>query len=161
MVLHQLHVRGIGVDGWDGAEDSIGAYETEEALEQIFSAFGRVLFSNIRHRVVDGANTSWALVTMDDEAAVDRALAADEVLAGSHPLTINRFDPEQAAASKGAMVQVQEDAIREAKKFWHGLQYRFKVQWEEDDENDDQTHVFGLIRQKVLHGKPYEHPFFF
>lgn len=157
--MHQLHVRGIGVDGWDGAEESIGTYETEDALEQIFSAFGRVLFSKIRHRVVNGENTSWALVTMGSEAAVIQALAADEVLAGSHPLVVTRFDPEQAAASKGAMVQVQEDAIREAKKFWQGLQYRFKVEDKEDD--TEETYVFGVLRQKVLHGTRRKQPFVF
>lgn len=156
-VLHQLHVRGIGVDGWDGREDSVGTYESEEALEKIFSVFGRVLFSKIRHRVADGANTSWALVTMGNAEAVDAALAADEVLAGTQPLVVTRFDADQAATSKGGMVQVQEDSIREAKKFWHGLQYRFKVEWDDEiDENGEQTHVFGLIRQKVLHGARYE-----
>lgn len=145
--MHQLHVRGIGVDGWDGAEESIGTYETEDALNQIFSAFGRVLFSKIRHRVVDGENTSWALVTMGSQAAVEQALAADEVLAGSHPLVVTRFDPEQAAASKGAMVQIQEDA---SSQFWHGLEYRYKVDDTEDDH--EEVYVFGVIRQKVLHG---------
>jgi Ca2+-binding EF-hand superfamily protein len=153
-VRHQLHVRGIGVDGWDGTEDGVGAYESEEALQKIFSAFGRVLFSKIRHRVADGANTSWALITMGNAEAVDAALAAEEVLAGTQPLVVTRFDADQAAASKGGMVQVQEDSNREAKQFWHGLQYRFKVEWDDDvDENGDQTHVFGLIRQKVLHGE--------
>ncbi len=155
--MHQLHVRGIGVDGWDGDEESIGTYETEEALERIFSAFGRVLFSKIRHRVVDGENTSWALVTMGSEEAVEQALAADEVLAGSQPLVVTRFDPAQAAASKGAMVQVQEDAIREAKKFWHGLQYRFKLEDKQDD--SEEVYVFGIIRQKVLHGALPTQPF--
>ena len=42
--LHQIHVRGIGVDGWDGAEDSIGTYETEEALAEIF----RYVLPNLR-----------------------------------------------------------------------------------------------------------------
>ena len=57
--LHQIHVRGIGVDGWDGTDDGVGTFETEAALDTIFSKFGTVLFSKIRHRIADGANTSW------------------------------------------------------------------------------------------------------
>ena len=26
---HQIHVRGIGVEGWDGTEDGVGTYENE------------------------------------------------------------------------------------------------------------------------------------
>eukprot|EP01045_Picozoa_sp_COSAG04_P025680 COSAG04_NODE_3415_length_2831_cov_8.177892_3_plen_100_part_01 len=67
---HQIHVRGIGVDGWDGTEEGTGSYENEEALEEIFSAFGSFVQATIRHRIADGKNTSWALVTMGDAESV-------------------------------------------------------------------------------------------
>ena len=37
-----LHVRGIGAHGWDGTEEGTGEYESEEALEKIFSLYGEV-----------------------------------------------------------------------------------------------------------------------
>ena len=69
---HQIHVRGIGVEGWDGTEDGVGTYENEDALGQIFAAFGGFVHASIRHRIADGQNTSWALVTMADAESVDR-----------------------------------------------------------------------------------------
>ena len=36
--------------------------------------FGAFVQATIRHRIQDGKNTSWALVTMADTASVDRAL---------------------------------------------------------------------------------------
>ena len=32
---HQIHVRGIGVDGWDGTHEGKGDYENEAALQEI------------------------------------------------------------------------------------------------------------------------------
>ena len=78
-----IHVRGIGMDGWDGTPEGRGTYENEDALEKIFSVFGVFLQATIRHRIVDGENTSWALVEMETAEAVDAALAAKEVKAGS------------------------------------------------------------------------------
>ena len=37
-----LHVSGIGAHGWDGTEEGSGEYESEEALEKIFSLYGEV-----------------------------------------------------------------------------------------------------------------------
>eukprot|EP01045_Picozoa_sp_COSAG04_P025679 COSAG04_NODE_3415_length_2831_cov_8.177892_2_plen_206_part_00 len=109
---HQLHVRGIGVDGWDGTEEGTGSYENEEALEEIFSVFGSFVQATIRHRIADGKNTSWALVTMGDAESVDRALSAPSVMAGTNNLVLNRFSSKQAAASTGAMARVQKEALR-------------------------------------------------
>ena len=104
----QLHVRGIGVDGWDGTTEGFGTYESEEALRKIFSEFGEFEQATIRHRITGGQNTSWALVTMGDVAAVEKALAAPSVMAGSTRLVLNRFDKKTAAASRGQMKKVQE-----------------------------------------------------
>ena len=57
------YTRGIGVEGWT-AIDGVGTYENEDALGQIFAAFGGFVHASIRHRIADGQNTSWALVTM-------------------------------------------------------------------------------------------------
>ena len=113
---HQIHVRGIGVDGWDATEEGTGSYENEEALEEIFSVFGSFVQATIRHRIADGKNTSWALVTMGDAESVDRALSAPSVMAGTNKLVLNRFSSKQAAASTGAMKQVRmsaKDKIRQ------------------------------------------------
>ena len=79
--LFQIHVRGIGVHGWDGTPEGRGTYENEAALRDIFERFGVFLGATIRHRIEDGKNTSWALVTMGDEHSVERALTAPTVMA--------------------------------------------------------------------------------
>eukprot|EP01047_Picozoa_sp_COSAG01_P023597 COSAG01_NODE_1432_length_10321_cov_11.797789_8_plen_234_part_01 len=71
----QLHVRGVGVNGWDGSEQGVGIDENEGALQKIFSSFGSVLNVAIHHRIQrepvplapEGTpyklqNTSWALI---------------------------------------------------------------------------------------------------
>lgn len=115
--LHQIHVRGIGVDGWDGSDHGVGKYENETALRHIFEAFGRVIeVARVRHRIDDGKNTSWALVTMGSAAAVDRAILASEssgVFAGSQRLILTKFSQKQASASKGGMLETQQAAIED------------------------------------------------
>ena len=102
---HQIHVRGIGVDGWDGTEEGRGTYENEQALAKIFAPFGQCLSVKIRHRidVADGANTSWALVTMATSDAAEAALAAPAVMAGKNKLKLTRFNKKMAKNSQGAM----------------------------------------------------------
>ena len=100
---HQIHVRGIGVDGWDGTHEGKGDYENEAALRSIFGEFGSVQQVVVRHRVQGRKNTSWALVAMGDEEAVERVMAAPSVMAGTSPLVLNRFSTTTAATSTGAM----------------------------------------------------------
>ena len=105
---NRLHVRGIGVHGWDGTEEGKGDYESEAALRKIFERFGYFQNAMVRHRVQDGKNTSWALVTMADEAAVERALAAhakQPVMAGRQELVLTRFSKAQGESSTGGMKQ--------------------------------------------------------
>ena len=105
---NRLHVRGIGVHGWDGTEEGKGDYESEAALRKIFERFGYFQNAMIRHRVQNGKNTSWALVTMADEAAVERALAAhakQPVMAGRQELVLTRFSKAQGESSTGGMKQ--------------------------------------------------------
>ena len=52
------------MEGWDGTEEGRGVYESDEALEEIFEVFGPYVRATIRHRVKNGQNPSWALVTM-------------------------------------------------------------------------------------------------
>ena len=87
----QIHVRKIGMEGWDGKEDSPGRYENEASIKEIFAPFGDCLQATIRHRIQDGQNTSWALVTMGDKAAVERALRSQPLFAGETELTLTRF----------------------------------------------------------------------
>ena len=109
--LAHIHVRGIGVEGWDGTEDGVGSFENEEALQEVFTPFGVFLKATIRHRIQDGQNTSWAVVTMGDASSVDRALSKP-VVVGNTTLVLNRFSPERAASSTGGMVKVREDSKR-------------------------------------------------
>ena len=74
--IHEIHVRGIGKDGWDGTDEGCGTYENEAALKKIFSPFGEFMHATIRHRIdtidIEGSpqrsNTSWALVAASSQA---------------------------------------------------------------------------------------------
>ena len=112
----QIHVRGIGVHGWDGSEDGLGTYEHEDEIRKVFAVFGHVLKVMVRHRVKDGANTSWCLVTMASSEAADAALAAPEVLAGDESLRLTRYDNKQALLSKGGMKQLKQSTRTERGK---------------------------------------------
>ena len=102
--VSNLHVRGIGVDGWDGTDDGVGTYESEAALKKIFEVFGPFVQATVRHRIADGKNTSYAIVTMLTNEAVEAALNSEEpVMAGRHPLTLTRFSAKTASESTGAM----------------------------------------------------------
>ena len=91
--IYRIHVRGIGVDGWDGSEAGTGSYENEEALKKIFAEFGEVKAATIRHRIEDGKNTSWALIELDSAEAIDKALAAEQVKVRSDAPPPPRFHP--------------------------------------------------------------------
>ena len=43
-----IHVRNIGVHGWDGGADSEGTYESEDKLREIFSVFGPFVQATVR-----------------------------------------------------------------------------------------------------------------
>jgi hypothetical protein len=97
----QLHVRGVGVHGWDGTAEGKGDFEDEDALTRLFSSFGTCVQSTVRHRIDATAekNTSWAIVTMGSKVAADLAVAADMIMAGTEPLVVNLFSPATAATS--------------------------------------------------------------
>lgn len=117
-----LHVRGIGADGWDGTPDGKGRYESEAALKLLFQPFGAFRQATIRHRIDNGANTSWALVTMGDAAAVDAILkshAEAPIFAGDTKLVLNRYSKTQAKLSTGGMVELEKkDAERRTWPDW-------------------------------------------
>ena len=54
----QIHVRGIGVDGWDGSPEGLSPYESEAALKTIFEQYGKFLQATIRHRI-EGPSGKW------------------------------------------------------------------------------------------------------
>ena len=101
-------MRGIGVHNWDGTLDGTGTYEDKDQLKALFEPFGEVLAVVTRHRVdtKTGENTSWALVTMVDVAARERALAST-IIAGHTPLNCNQYCGQTAKQSTGAMSAVQ------------------------------------------------------
>lgn len=141
----EIHVRGVGVHGWDGTQDGKGEFENENALRNIFSEFGTFVGARIRHRIqastnVDDIledrleqNTSWALVTMGDAKSVDRALEAAQggtrdyphgIMAGTHKLTLSRFSKSQAEASQGAMANIAALTHRTNEVAMQGAQSR-------------------------------------
>jgi hypothetical protein len=106
-----LHVRGIGVDGWDGTVDGRGTFEYEEPLKNFFvQKFGPVVNVTVRHRIANGANTSWALVTMETAEGAEAALAAPFVMAGTNELIVTRYDRKVAKISRGGMALIKEKA---------------------------------------------------
>eukprot|EP01047_Picozoa_sp_COSAG01_P006547 COSAG01_NODE_238_length_20679_cov_140.041399_9_plen_297_part_00 len=58
-----LHVRRVGVHGWDGTPEGTGTYEDEQTLVSLFSQFGDCVSAVVRHRVATSSqghiNTSW------------------------------------------------------------------------------------------------------
>ena len=108
-----LHVRGVG-----------GAFESEEALTEVFKPFGAVVQATVRHRTdAEGNNTSWALVTMSHYKGAHRALKRASEL--PQPLTVTRFSQKQAAASTGAMGTIRrEAAAKQIQSRWRQRQAR-------------------------------------
>jgi hypothetical protein len=104
----QVHVRGVGVCGWDGTPQGKGKYEDESQLALVFGQYGQFLQATVRHRIdkVSGQNTSWALVTMADKASASAVVAAAPITAGDSQLTCNLFSRAQAESSTGAMAVV-------------------------------------------------------
>ena len=97
-----LHVRKIYMCD----QDEIGnACDAAQKLEDLFSKFGDVCSVTVRRKPVDesGVDASWALVTMTTPEDADKTLSA-QVLApdGVTILPLTRYNPKQAAASKGA-----------------------------------------------------------
>jgi antitoxin component of RelBE/YafQ-DinJ toxin-antitoxin module len=114
---YMLHVRGVG-----------GALEDEDRLKHVFSEFGGVMQATVRHRIADdGRNTSWALVTMTDKRAVEKALAAGARLHGQSGVTLSRFSKKQASESTGGMGQVR---LESAAKMIQA-KFRQKQAWEQ------------------------------
>ena len=63
--------------------------------------YGKFVCATVRHRIdSSGANTSWALVTMDDERAKQAVLRATDV---PSPLVVNDYNVSAAKNSTGAM----------------------------------------------------------
>jgi hypothetical protein len=111
---NELHVRGIGCDGWDGTDEGVGEFESEGALRRIFLPFGELQQAAIRHRIADGKNTSWALCTMENEEVVEKILEAhamSPIMAGEHPLTLSRVDPNIKLQSTGAMTRAMAESL--------------------------------------------------
>lgn len=102
-----LHVRGIG-GGIKG--ENPGVFESKEAVRSIFQRYGKVLAVTVRVRIDKQTkqHSSWALVTMETSTAAIDVMEAT-VRAGSLTLCVTRFDPAQAAQSKGAMGSLQLD----------------------------------------------------
>ena len=113
---HILHVRGIGQEGWDGTETGPGSFESEDALREIFEAFGPFVEAKVNHRIAYGKhgrleNTSYGLVTMGNAEAVETALAEPKIMAGKTRLTVTRYNKERAASSTGRMKRIEGRSV--------------------------------------------------
>ena len=87
-----IHVGGLG-----------GEFEDEGAIGEVFSRFGRFIQATVRQR--PGINKSWALVTLSDRAACERAIS-ETVKAGDSTLVVKSVSMEQAMASTGSFGQI-------------------------------------------------------
>jgi chloride channel 7 len=133
----QVHVRRVGLEGWDGQPESCGTYEDVGKLRQIFSAYGECVSAVVRHRVEgEGAslsNTSWAVVTMKDAQSVERAMEAAKrgggVCAGGTTLELNRFSGRQAAASTGMMQRTRRKSLARIKALIRPSKQRGLLKW--------------------------------
>lgn len=145
-----LHVRGIGVHGWDGTKSGRGEFENEEALKEIFSSFGPCVQVTIRHRIRTKAgvahNMSWALVQMETIEAADAALAAECLMAGAEPLVVTRYSKKIAASSTGGMQQVRMVMRSRADKKNGSSKLLLDLRHEAR-----QKDAIGLERDKQLH----------
>jgi hypothetical protein len=111
------------------------------------SPYGNFVDATIRHRVDkdSGENTSYALVTMADEEAMQAVLAA-EVMAGDRLLNINPYTAKTAENSAGAMARTRTGNLQ--------MQQRMKEAEEEAnlDEFAAQHHdKYGTTFKVPLH----------
>jgi hypothetical protein len=81
-------------------------------LRTLFSQFGEVISTTIRHRIDQdkNENTSYALIAMGSEEACKLALDQGVTTEEHTELTITRFDQSTAEASKGGMAKLLADA---------------------------------------------------
>ena len=138
----QIHVRGIGEK-----------FETEEAMVEIFAQFGTVSQVQIRHRIDEdtGANTSWALVTMDSRDAAEAAIAsADRLPYLPSPVTVTRFSKKQASSSAGHMGAIRGEA-----------DFRPEEEGEQEEEEEELDELGNPVpkKEKPKHRGPLEHCF--
>ena len=132
-----LHVRGVGAGD--------GEYESEEALEEIFAEFGEFQQATIRHRVQEGRNTSWALVTMANTASADRVLeaaASGAIMAGDSPLGVTMHSAQVAEQSTGHMERMLShhahvDAVKAVEVAYNHIPLFKSIQVAEENENID------------------------
>jgi hypothetical protein len=168
----QIHVRGVGVHGWDGTPEGKGAYESKAALIEIFNHYGKCLQATIRHRIegpsgkwdpeqtaaddwpTEGSkNTSWALITMQTTTAVNRAIKASEtkgVYAGSQRLTLTRFDKEKTkqGGTTAAIIAQTADDIKQDRDALGG-----KIRWQEMEIATELMVRLGPIVPQCPHAK--------
>jgi hypothetical protein len=86
----QLHIRGVGVDGWDGTNDGVGTYESVAALGKLLSVFGEVVHTTVRHRITDPDNYNPTLVRVRVPVRI-RAVPAGGTVKGG--VCIFRYSP--------------------------------------------------------------------
>ena len=136
----QIHVRGVG-----------GKFEAEAAIIGVFARFGPVVQATVRHRIdkATGANTSWALVTMESRDSAEAVLAAASSLPA--PLTVTRFSKEQADSSQGQMGMVRrEAAAKMIQSFWR-RQLAYRAYREALMKEAAHSTIVGLTRPTVAH----------
>ena len=110
-----LHVRNISGGVAVGSATETGECESPTTLSAVFGRFGSVEQVTVRHRIQDGRNTSWALVTMKEPEEARKAMEAPSVMAGPHALRIAYLNEDQARTSTGEMQLIRT-------RHWIGIQ---------------------------------------
>ena len=85
----QIHVRGIGVHGYDGTAEGVGDYENKSAVKKIFRQFGTVVDVFIRHRTQLETSVPDAKVASKKSWAILRDVALSEATEDEQPRSRN------------------------------------------------------------------------
>eukprot|EP01048_Picozoa_sp_COSAG05_P003430 COSAG05_NODE_157_length_15666_cov_29.830410_6_plen_288_part_00 len=109
----RLKVSNIGVHGWDGTDDGCGFFEDEGQLINLMGKFGRCVRASVRHRIQDGHNISWAIVTFETPDGANRALAAVSIMAGTAQLVVTPWVPEHYVANGGGGITYDASTVRD------------------------------------------------
>jgi hypothetical protein len=91
----------------------LGEHNTEEKLQLLLRQYGKFVSAVVRHKETNGVDKSWALVTMGDAAAAQAVLDASPIRHSIPPdgmgtLAVKPFDNDRAAASSGAMAELED-----------------------------------------------------
>ena len=141
-----LHVKGVGIEGWDGTRTGTGTFEDETVLQGLFAQHGEEVSDvSVKHKIKGDHNKSWAVVAVRGMESAERLLAAD-IVAGSSRLQLTLFTMAETTSGlmqKAAKKDFATSDMRMMEKVFAAI-------------DDDQTGEFnrdkfeaGLIKMNI------------